>query len=108
MSDEKQKEKVYTLKIGPVILAFKRKIKKGEMLVTHTRAQLLAADIYQANFFGYKPLRFRALFMSRASIRDYLERKYSEQDDISKTRFTRLMQRQAKRRARILSAKAAK
>lgn len=108
MSDEKQKVKVYTLKIGPVLLSFKRKIKKGETLVTHTRAQLLAADIYQANFFGYKPLRFRAWFMSRASIRNYLERKYREQADIAKTRFSGLMQRQANRRARILSAKAAK
>lgn len=108
MSDEKQKVKVYTLKIGPVILAFKRKIKKGETLVTHTRAQLLAADIYQANFFGYKSLRFRALFMSRASIRDYLERKYSEQDDISKTRFTRLMQRKRDHRARILKSRSGK
>jgi hypothetical protein len=108
MSDEKQKAKVYTLKIGNLLLAIKRKVKKGEMVVTHTRAQLLAADLYQANFFGYKPLRFRAWFMSRASIRDYLERKYGEQEDVAKTRFSGLMQRQAKRRARILSAKAAK
>lgn len=108
MSDEKQKAKVYTLKIGSFLLAFKRKIKKGETLVTHTRAQLLAADIYQANFFGYKPLRLRAWFMSRASIRDYLERKYSEQDDIAKTRFTRLMQRQCDHRARILKSRNAK
>ncbi len=105
---EKQKAKVYTLKIGPVLLAFKRKMKKGETVVAHTRAQLLAADIYQANFFGYKPLRFRAWFMSRASIRDYLERKYSEQDDIPKTRFTRLMQRQGDHRARILKTRNAK
>jgi hypothetical protein len=108
MSDEKQKAKVYTLKIGSFLLAFKRKIKKGETVVMHTRAQLLAADVYQANFFGYKPLRMRAWFMSRASIRDYLERKYSEQDDIPKTRFTRLMQRQGDHRARILKTRNAK
>lgn len=106
MSGEKQKAKVYSLKLGPILLAFKRKMKKGE--ATHTRAQLLAADVYQANFFGYKPLRFRAWFMSRASIRDYLERKYSEQDDIPKTRFTRLMQRQGDHRARILKTRNAK
>jgi len=103
MSD---KAKVYTLKLGNILIAFKRKMKKGE--TTHTRAQLLAADIYQANFFGYKPLRLRAWFMSRASIRDYLERKYSEQDDIPKTRFTRLMQRQGDHRARILKTRNAK
>ena len=103
MSDEKQKAKVYTLKIGSFLIAFKRKMKKGE--TTHTRAQLLAADIYQANFFGYKPLRCRSWFMSSASIRDYLERKYSEQDDIHKTRFTRLMQRQGDHRARILKTR---
>lgn len=108
MSDEKQKAKVYTLKIGSFLLAFKRKMKKGEMVVTHTREQLLAADIYQANFFGYKPLRCRAWFMSRAAIRDYLERKYSEQDDITKTRFTRIMQRQGDHRERILKTRNAK
>ena len=106
MSDEKQKAKVYTLKIGNILIAFKRKMKKGE--TTHTRAQLLAADAWQARFFGYKPLRCRAWFMSRASIRDYLERKYSEQDDIPKTRFTRLMQRQGDHRARILKTRNAK
>ena len=108
MSDEKQKAQVYTFKIGPVLLAFRRKLKEGEIVETHTRAQLLAADIFQANFFGYKPLRMRSWFMSRASIRDYLERKYSEQDDIPKTRFTRLMQRQGDHRARIIKTRNAK
>lgn len=108
MEQTQNKAKVYTLKIGNLLLAFKRKVKKGETVVTHTRAQLLAADLYQANFFGYKPLGFRAWFMSRAAIRDYLERKYSEQDDIPKTRFTRLMQRQGDHRARIFKARNAK
>lgn len=108
MTDEKQKAKVYTLKIGNILIAFKRKIKKGETVVMHTKAQLLAADIYQSNFFGYKPLGVRAWFMSPAKIRDYLEKKYSEQDDIPKTRFTRLMQRQGDHRARILKTRNAK
>ena len=110
MSNEKQKSKVkvYRLKIGPVLLAFRRKMREGEVIETHTREQLLAADIYQANFFGYKPLRCRAWFMSRVSIRKYLEKKYSEQDDIPKTRFTNLMKRQAGHRARITKSRAVK
>ena len=110
MSDEKQKSKVkvYRIKIGPVLLAFSRKMRECEVIETHTRDQLLAADLYQANFFGYKPLRFRAWFMSRASIRKYLEKKYSEQDDIPKTRFTNLMKRQGDHRARIMNARAVK
>ena len=110
MSEEKQKNKVkvYRFKIGPVLLAFRRKMREGEVIETHTREQLLAADLYQANFFGYKPLRFRAWFMSRADIRKYLERKYSEQDDIPKTRFTNLMKRQGDHRARIMKSRAVK
>lgn len=110
MNDEKQKSmvKVYRLKIGPVLLAFRRKMREGEVIETHTREQLLAADVYQANFFGYKPLRCRAWFMSRADIRKYLEKKYSEQDDTKKTRFTNLMKRQGDHRARIIKARAGK
>lgn len=106
MSDEKQKAKVYTLKIGPILLAFKRKMKKGE--TTHTRAQLLAADAWQARFFGYKPLGFSKNFMSRASIRDYLERSFSEQPEAMKARAMKVAHRSASRKARILNARNAK
>lgn len=108
MSDEKQKAKVYTLKIGPVLLAFKRKMKKGETVVTHTRAQLLAADAWQARFFGYKPLGFRKHFMSRASIRDYLERSFSAQPEEMKARAAKVAHRSASRKARILKTRNAK
>ena len=103
MSDEKQKAKVYTLKIGSFLLAFKRKMKKGE--TTHTRAQLLAADAWQARFFGYKPLGFRKYFMSRASIRDYLERSFSAQPEEMKARAAKVAHRSASRKARILKTR---
>lgn len=102
------KVKLYRLKIGSLLLVFKRKLKEGEVIVNHTRAQLLAADLYQAKFFGYKPLRVRAWFMSKSSIRKYLAKKYSEQDDIPKTRFTNLMKRQQGHRERILKTRVMK
>ena len=110
MSDEKQKSKVkvYRIKIGPVLLAFRRKMREGEVIETHTRAQLLAADAWQARFFGYKPLGFRKHFMSRASIRDYLERSFSAQPEAMKARAMKVAHRSASRKARILNARNAK
>lgn len=102
------KVKLYRLKIGSLLLVFKRKLKEGEVIVTHTRAQLLAADLYQAQFFGYKPLRVRAWFMSKSAIMKHLEKKYSEQGDIPKTRFTNLMKRQQGHRERILKTRVMK
>ena len=100
------KAKVYTLKLGNILIAFKRKMKKDE--TTHTRAQLLAADAWQARFFGYKPLGFRKHFMSRASIRDYLERSFSAQPEAMKARAMKVAHRSASRKARILNARNAK
>ena len=105
MSDEKQKAKVYTLKMGPILIAFKRKMKDGETVEMHTREQLLAVDAWQARFFGYKPLGFSKHFMSRASISDYLERSFSAQPEEAKARAVKVAHRSASRKARILKTR---
>ena len=110
MSDEQQKSKVkvYRLKIGPVLLAFRRKMREGEVVETHTREQLLAADAWQARFFGYKPLGFRKHFMSRRAIREYLERSFSAQPEAMKARAEKVAHRSASRKERIAKARAVK
>ena len=106
MTEEKKKVKVYQLKIGNLLLVFKRKLRKDETLIPQTREQLLAADAWQARFFGYKPLGARKFFMSKASIRDYLEKSFSAQPEEAKARAAKIAHRRAKRKERILKTRA--
>lgn len=105
MTEEKKKVKVYKLKIGNLLLVFKRKLRKDETLIPQTRSQLLAADGYQSQFFGYKKLGAKSFFMSKARLVEYLEKKFSQQDEFAKARFVKLIQKQRSHRERILRAK---
>lgn len=108
MSEEKKedkiKAKVYTLKVGPFLFSFKRKLTKDEIKGKPSKAQLLAGDKYQAAQLGYKPLGwFKALFMSPRSIAKYMERMYIRADEVNKARFTKAMKKQGSHRARIMA-----
>jgi len=91
------KAKVYSLKIGPLILSIKRKLKETQGT---PKRDLLAADRYQAAHFGYKPLGIARVFMSAERVQNHMEQKFSEQPEKAKASFYRAMMRQKARRAK--------
>ena len=96
------KAKVYSLKLGPMILSFKRKLKEEKKPTP--KNDILAADRYQAAHFGYKPLGFVRHFMSADRIAHHMEKSFSEQPEKAKARFYQAMKRQGARREKFIQA----
>lgn len=96
------KAKVYSLKIGPMILSFRRKLNESKS--GPTKQDLIAADKYQAGYFGYKPLGVSRYLMSRERIAKYLEVTFSAQDEKSKASFYKAMLRQGKHREKLMKS----
>ena len=75
----------------------KRKMKRREI-----RARLIAADKYQAQYFGYNPLGVLAYIMPIRWIRSYMESRFNERDEADKKRFESWAYNQRRRRERMI------